>query len=36
MLSLNNGIKMSIERSDLLGALKRIAIYANKTTHRFV
>ncbi|MEJ7643999.1 MAG: DNA polymerase III subunit beta [Chryseolinea sp.] len=29
-----NGIKMSIERSDLLGALKRIAIYANKTTHQ--
>jgi DNA polymerase III subunit beta len=29
-----NNIKMSIERSDLLGALKRISIYANKTTHQ--
>lgn len=25
---------MSIERTDLLGALKRISIYANKTTHQ--
>jgi DNA polymerase-3 subunit beta len=30
----NNNIKMTIERSDLLGALKRISIYANKTTHQ--
>ncbi|WP_276365948.1 DNA polymerase III subunit beta [Chryseolinea sp. H1M3-3] len=29
-----NNITMSIERSDLLGALKRISIYANKTTHQ--
>lgn len=29
-----NNIGMSIERSDLLGALKRISIYANKTTHQ--
>jgi len=29
-----NNIKMSIERSDLLSALKRISIYANKTTHQ--
>jgi DNA polymerase III subunit beta len=29
-----NNIKMSIERSDLLGALRRISIYANKTTHQ--
>ena len=29
-----NNIHMSIERSDLLGALKRISIYANKTTHQ--
>jgi DNA polymerase-3 subunit beta len=29
-----NNIKMSIERNDLLGALKRISIYANKTTHQ--
>jgi DNA polymerase-3 subunit beta len=29
-----NNIKMSIERTDLLGALKRISIYANKTTHQ--
>ncbi len=29
-----NNISMSIERSDLLGALKRISIYANKTTHQ--
>ena len=29
-----NNIKMSIERSDFLGALKRISIYANKTTHQ--
>jgi DNA polymerase-3 subunit beta len=25
---------MSIERSDILGALRRISIYANKTTHQ--
>jgi DNA polymerase III subunit beta len=29
-----NNIKMGIERNDLLGALKRISIYANKTTHQ--
>jgi DNA polymerase-3 subunit beta len=30
----NNSIVMTIERNDLLGALKRISIYANKTTHQ--
>ncbi|HTF17633.1 MAG TPA: DNA polymerase III subunit beta [Chryseolinea sp.] len=30
----SNNIKMAIERTDLLGALKRISIYANKTTHQ--
>ncbi|MDV3308270.1 MAG: DNA polymerase III subunit beta [Cyclobacteriaceae bacterium] len=30
----NNNIKMTIDRADLLGALKRISIYANKTTHQ--
>lgn len=29
-----NPIKMTISRTDLLGSLKRIAIYANKTTHQ--
>ncbi|HYG21082.1 MAG TPA: DNA polymerase III subunit beta [Ohtaekwangia sp.] len=29
-----NNIQMTIERNDLLGALKRISIYANKTTHQ--
>lgn len=29
-----NTIKMTISRTDLLGSLKRIAIYANKTTHQ--
>jgi len=29
-----NNIKMTIERNDFLGALKRISIYANKTTHQ--
>lgn len=29
-----NNIKMTISRADLLGALKRISIYANKTTHQ--
>lgn len=29
-----NNIKMTIGRSELLGALKRISIYANKTTHQ--
>jgi DNA polymerase-3 subunit beta len=29
-----NNIKMTISRTDLLGALKRISIYANKTTHQ--
>jgi DNA polymerase III subunit beta len=30
----SNNIKMTISRTDLLGALKRISIYANKTTHQ--
>ncbi len=29
-----NNITMTIERNDLLGAMKRISIYANKTTHQ--
>ena len=29
-----NNIKMTIGRAELLGALKRISIYANKTTHQ--
>jgi DNA polymerase-3 subunit beta len=29
-----NTIKMTISRTDLLGSLKRISIYANKTTHQ--
>lgn len=29
-----NNISMSIGRTDLLGALRRISIYANKTTHQ--
>jgi DNA polymerase-3 subunit beta len=29
-----NNIKMTISRTELLGALKRISIYANKTTHQ--
>lgn len=29
-----NNIKMTIGRNDLLGALRRISIYANKTTHQ--
>lgn len=29
-----NHIKMTIDRIDILGALKRISIYANKTTHQ--
>jgi DNA polymerase III subunit beta len=29
-----NNIKMSISRTELLGALKRISIYSNKTTHQ--
>ncbi|HTJ53581.1 MAG TPA: DNA polymerase III subunit beta [Cyclobacteriaceae bacterium] len=29
-----NNIKMTIDRTDLLGALKRISIYSNKTTHQ--
>ena len=29
-----NNIKMTIGRNDFLGALKRISIYANKTTHQ--
>ena len=30
----SNPIKMTISRMDLLGSLKRISIYANKTTHQ--
>lgn len=30
----NNTIKMTISRTEFLGALKRISIYANKTTHQ--
>lgn len=30
----NNNIKMAIGRTDFLSALKRISIYANKTTHQ--
>lgn len=30
----SNSIKMTISRTDLLGSLKRISIYANKTTHQ--
>ncbi|HCW08611.1 MAG TPA: DNA polymerase III subunit beta [Cytophagales bacterium] len=30
----SNPIKMTISRTDLLGSLKRISIYANKTTHQ--
>ncbi len=30
----SNPIKMTINRTDLLGSLKRISIYANKTTHQ--
>jgi DNA polymerase III subunit beta len=30
----NNNIKMTIGRTDLLSALRRISIYANKTTHQ--
>lgn len=30
----SNPIKMTISRADLLGSLKRISIYANKTTHQ--
>ncbi|MFZ6012016.1 MAG: DNA polymerase III subunit beta [Bacteroidota bacterium] len=29
-----NNIKMTIDRGEFLGALKRISIYANKTTHQ--
>ncbi|MDL5047945.1 DNA polymerase III subunit beta [Oscillatoria amoena NRMC-F 0135] len=29
-----NNIRMTIRRAELLGALKRISIYANKTTHQ--
>jgi DNA polymerase-3 subunit beta len=34
VIPVNNSIKMTIDRTDLLGALKRISIYANKTTHQ--
>jgi DNA polymerase-3 subunit beta len=30
----SNPIKMTISRMDLLGSLRRISIYANKTTHQ--
>jgi DNA polymerase-3 subunit beta len=30
----SNSIKMTISRTDLLGSLRRISIYANKTTHQ--
>lgn len=30
----SNPIKMTINRTDLLGSLRRISIYANKTTHQ--
>lgn len=30
----SSAIKMTISRTDLLGSLKRISIYANKTTHQ--
>ncbi|MBS1558955.1 MAG: DNA polymerase III subunit beta [Bacteroidetes bacterium] len=30
----SNPIKMTISRTDLLGSLRRISIYANKTTHQ--
>jgi DNA polymerase-3 subunit beta len=29
-----NNIRMTIDRTEILGALKRISIYANKTTHQ--
>jgi len=29
-----NNIKMTIDRTELLGAMKRISIYSNKTTHQ--
>ncbi|HEY8511827.1 MAG TPA: DNA polymerase III subunit beta [Cyclobacteriaceae bacterium] len=34
VIPVNNSIKMTIDRTELLGALKRISIYANKTTHQ--
>ncbi|TRX52002.1 DNA polymerase III subunit beta [Fulvivirga sp. M361] len=34
VIPLDNNNKMTIERADLLSSLKRIAIYANKTTHQ--
>ena len=34
VIPVGNSIKMTIDRVDLLGALKRISIYANKTTHQ--
>jgi DNA polymerase-3 subunit beta len=30
----SNNIRMTIDRTEILGALKRISIYANKTTHQ--
>lgn len=34
VIPINNDNDMTIDRADLLGSLKRIAIYANKTTHQ--
>jgi DNA polymerase-3 subunit beta len=34
VIPVQNNIKMTIGRTELLGALKRISIYANKTTHQ--
>ena len=33
-IPVENNIKMTIDRLEMLGSLKRIAIYANKTTHQ--
>lgn len=34
VIPIDNDIKMTIDKNDFLGSLKRIAIYANKTTHQ--
>ena len=34
VIPIDNEIKMIIDKDDFLGSLKRIAIYANKTTHQ--
>ena len=34
VIPVDNPNKMTIDRSELLGSVKRIAIYANKTTHQ--